>query len=464
MMGALARAEVSEEFAENAAVRPLVVMATENELTQSHVQLALRDMLFGWDESAQLHFRAAVEADDSCALAWLGLMLTEGVTEENRRQLETLLGSDDVAATPPEMSLLMTWLRLLRGERAGAGDEFAERAAQFRADSFSAYWAVLLLHDGYELTGKPRANQTRSLNMARELYERRPDDAYACYLRAWVEESAPEVSDEALAAARKAVTLMPAHPSMQLMLGHLLYRKGLLAEAIEHLREASSRAEELRKNVPCGTFLKTQDGTYPVECCPLEIRAKLYESTLLWISGKERESLLIQASLLKQMRSMESTLKDAPGAVLLRWEAATLPLRLLMLRPSLPSDAQVSAAAQAAMPAQAEKGDALLDVRDCLRFCVVARQRAAAGKVKQAIRCVEAADKSLKRLQEAETQYRGQGAHQLSAWTRACEACTQALLAAKAAAYPETACIWLQSLEQAQRPATLLMPPVLPKP
>ncbi len=441
---------------------PLIVMAADNEESNSCVQLGLRDMLLGWDEQARLHFRAAVTADADCALGWAGLMLTEGATAESRDALERVL-SDGVRMTPAEESLLSTWLRLARGDRSGAGEEFAERAARFRNDILSACWAVLLLHDGYEeIGGKPFANQRRALEIAQQLYERRPGDGLVSYLRAWVEEAAPVPSETALEAARQAAEVMPEHPATQLLYGHFLFRNGQIAGAISALHKAAERAGEARRIVPHGTMEHAGQGLDSPEFWPLEIRAKLYESSLLWIQGKQRESLLIQSDLMKMANQTAAPYAAAPGAVLLHWEARTLPLRLLMLAPKVPSDAQIAAATKASLPQPAAKRDPVLEVRDCLRFCLVARQRAAAGKVAEAIKCIKAAELSFQGLEAARERCAGQGPYILSAWTRAHEACQSALFAAKAAAYPDTSDVWLLSLEKVQKPATMLMPPVLP--
>ncbi len=430
----------------------LLTMASDNAEAKQEIQLAIRDLLMGWDEMARHHFRQAVTADKESALAWCGLMLTEGVTTESHNALEQIL-SDNSPLTPQEGELLTTWLQWLQGDRSGAGELFAKQAEQFRNDVLSACWAIVLLHDGYEeVGGKALPNQQRALDIAQQLYERKSQNPLVSYLRAWVEDSAPQPSEEALSAAQHAAETLAEHPAAQLLYGHLLFRKGSWKEALTHIQKAANLAAEARTNVPCGTM---EQG----EMYPLELRAKLYESTLLWLNGQNRESLLLQSELLKKAHSLTSEAALEPGSVLLHWEAQTLPLRLLMLCPKLPSDAQIAAAVKAVK--QAAK-DPVLELRDCLRFCLVARKRAAAGKRAEALRCIQSAEACMARLSSAREQCAGQGVHVLSAWTRAHEACRLAVLAAKAAAYPDTADIWLQSLESEQKPATLLMPPVLP--
>ncbi len=441
----------------------LITMASDNAEAKQHIQLGVRDFLMGWEEQAGEHFHAAIEAERSSALAWCGLMLVEGATTESRDALAEIF-SEDPVLTPQETALIESWLRLIQAGPVGAGEEFAERAEQYRNDTLSAAWAIRLLHDGYErIGGKALPNQQRALMLAEQLYTRKPQDTLAAYLRAWVEQSAPAPSDTALAAAQHAAETLPEHPATQLLCGHMLYRKGRLKEAIPHLKLAVKQAETSRNNVPHGTMEQRESRKISLEMWPLEVRIKLYLSTLFHLDGQKQASEALQRELLKNAGEVPESQRRTPGAVLLHWEARTLPLRLLMLSPSLPTDAQVHAAVQAATPAGVPAAEPLHELRDCLRFCLVARQRAAAGKGTQARKCLEAAEAAFKRYEASREDCARQGAYVLSAWTRMHAACELALLAAKAAAYPDSAEFWRQSFEEKLRPETLLMPPVLPQ-
>ncbi len=446
----------------HADIAPLVTMVTEDDVAKNAMQNGLRDLLMGWDERARLHFREAVSADADCALAWCGLLLTEGNRTDIREQLSRFM-EQEVRLTPQEAALLSGFLRWAQGDASGAGEEFAERAARYRNDLLSACWAIRLLHNGYEeIGGKPLPRQQRALELAQQLYERFPQDFLVAFMRGWVEESAQRPSAEALSAARFAAQSMPQNPAAQHLYGHLLYRNGQIQDALPYFHSAADFAERERKNVPHGTMEQGKTRSYPLELWPLELRAKLYESTLLWLNGHMRESLLIQSQLLKQAAAVDSRLAQCPGAVLLHWEARTLPLRMLMLNPELPTDKQVAGAVMAATPLITASHDPMLELRDCLRFCLVARQRAAANLSDQAQKCLQTAEKCARRFEAARDLCAGQGSYTLSAWVRGHEACTLALHAAKAEVYPSTADIWLHGLEKGQKTSSMLMPPVLP--
>ncbi len=450
--------------AEEATVTPqpvLLTMATENEDVKAAVLRGMEDTLMGWDERARIHFREALKHEPRNMLAWGGLLLTEGATGETRDALDSIL-LEDVPATPQEMSLLTTWLRLAQGEHYGAGEEFAERASRYRNDILSACWAIVLLHDAYdELNGQPLPHQRKALEIAEQLRAKHPQHPLVAYLRGWVEESAPVPSETALAAAAFAAEAMPEHPAPQQLCGHLYFRTGQLEKAAESFHKASALAGQGRIIVPHGTK-KTADSSVDTGLLsPLEIRAKLYESTVLWLLGKKRESLVLQAELLKNAQEITMDEASTPTGILLLYEARTLPLRLLMLHPQLPTEAQVMAATSATkVPLVLSKGDPLLDYPYCIRYCLVARQRAAEGKTMQAMRCIQYAQECLTRLEKALEEE--QGALLKSALTRACEACGTALLAARAATFEDSSDIWLDSMEKNQRRPSLLMPPVLP--
>ncbi len=432
-------------------------MASATEECCEHVFHGLQDILLGWDESAHARFLAAQAADPDCALAQLGALLTAtGLPDAAQREALEASISHELAMTPAEAALVSTGLVLLSGERETAAQEFRKRVETWRADVLSACWAVLLLHDGYDETGKPLPNQAIALEMIQQLWLKHraghPCSAIVCYLRALMEETAPVVSEEALQSAQQAAYLLPTHPSPRLLWGHLLFRSGRVKESIPHFSKAVELAVAMR-------VAQGDDAKNPPYDWPLEMRARLYESTALWVDGQAKAARKTRRTMNAWPLCVDNP--AAPGNILLRWEANTLPLRVLVLSPKVPYDGEIDAAVKAATPKPSLKDDAVLHLRDCLRFCLVARQRAHASKWADALRCIEAAEKSYKKLEESRTHAEQGGA--LSSWMRACEACEVAINAAKAVSYPSSAEIWRQNCARAQRAASLLMPPAVPE-
>jgi len=408
------------------------------------------DLMLGWEESALLHFRAAVEADEACLLPHAGLLLAD-LHADARDKRDALARSLEQApaATPAESFYLNAFLKLLSRDVSGAAENFCARADRYRADVFSACWGILLLHCidyGYTPEGKPEPFQQRALDRAGALYRACQDNALACFVRAYVEEAAPVVSAEALEAARKAAGLLPGHPAPEHLLGHLLYRSGKAQEAAMHFHRAAELAQ--RDDIPYADSA-------------LLMTARLYESTALWSSWQD-------AAALRTRRAMNAVPLDRarlsrPAVLLQRWEAATLPLRILVKRAAPPTYGEIAAASRAAAPEPPLEDDPALLVRDCLRSVAYVRTKHAAGDKAGTLRSLRLAEEACQRFKATRDKTIAHGLQFITPWMRAEEACEIALSVARAEVYASTAELWKQAERDAARPVSLLMPPPIPE-
>lgn len=430
-----------------------LALASDNEEACQQTSAGMLDLLLGWGESARLHFGQALKADSSCFLAYCGLLLAE--TDSSARQqavgkfMEDLASSREVRATPAESFYMSAFLKLLSHDHLGAAQDFCTRADRFRGDIFSACWGILLLHCldfGYAPDGAIEHWQEQALSRASALFAVHPENAMVCFIRAYIEESAPAPSTEALNAARKSVELLPGHPAPEHLLGHLLYRSGNAHEALPHFRKAAQYAH--RAEIP------PSDAT-------LEMTALLYESTALWADRQDREALRTRRAMNAMALDRDRLL--APGAILQRWEASTLPLRVLVRRENLPTPGELAAAAKAVAIDSSATDDPLLHVRDCLQATLHARLKTAAHDVQGSLRSLKLAEEAIKRLEAAQTRMLGQSPLLLTPWLRAREACQIALYAARAETYPSTADLWKRNENEAVQPISLLLPPTVPQ-
>lgn len=439
------------QLPENAPTALQLPLATSNEEAQKSMQAGMLDLVLGWPESARLHFEKAAQSDDMCSLAYVGLLMTEADADKRERSLAALTERiNNLPATPVETFYLATFLKLLTNDKAGAAEDFCRRAEQYRLDSLSACWGILLLHCsdvGYEEDGKIRPLQQRALELAVSRYEQNPEDALACFVRAYVEESAPQVSEQALEAAQKAVQKLPGHPIPSHLFGHLLYRSGKAAEAVPHLMQAAKLAT--RKDIPEweSSVLMT---------------ARLYVSTALWTAGQDGKALATRKAM--NALPLDREHLHAPAVILQRWEAATLPLRVLVKRPKPAREGLIVAAAKAAQVSPALPGeDPVLYVRDCLRAALYARVRAERKQMSAAASSLKLAEEALLKFEKTREDVLAQGAHYITPWMRAMEACEVALATARADVYTRTADMWRESAARSVRPVTLMMPPVIPE-
>lgn len=427
-----------------------LALATESEEAQKEVQAGLVDLLLGWEESARIRFERAAKADDMCSLAWCGLMMTEADPAARKRSMQELTERiNQLPTTPPEAFYLATFFRLLANDQLGAAEDFIQRAERYRHDVFSACWGILLLHCsdvGYDELGKTLPHQSRALELAGKLYQENPENALVCFVRGYVEEAAPVVSEQAIQAAEKSVRLMPGHPIPQHLYGHLLYRSGSAGEAVSHFMEAVKSAT--RKDIPEweSSVLMT---------------SRLYVSTAMWTAGQSAKALATRRAMNKMPLDREHL--HAPAVILHRWEAATLPLRVLVAGKKVPSIGQITAASSAAEVKPALPGDdPVLLVRDCLRACLYVRLRAKNKDVRNAAKSLALAEEALKQFEQTREDVLARGVHYITPWTRALEACQVALSMARAEVYTRTADMWKESARQAVRPVTLMLPPVIP--
>lgn len=428
-----------------------LALATPEEEARRQTQRGMLDLLLGWDESARVHLKSAMESDSHSALAFCGYLMTQperGEKEKYLNQLAEIL-QKDVPATPAESFYISTFLKLLSGDHLGAADDFCLRADTYRADLFSACWGILLLHcvdQGYGSDGQILPNQKTAVQRADKLYAQFPDDPCVCFVRAYIEKAAPNVSPTALEACQKAVLALPGHPAPEHLLGHLLYRTGRIQESISHFVHAAEFAHG--------------EGIRPEEAA-LEISARLYESTALWSIGHDGEALATRKALNAQ--AINSDVPLPAGSILLKWEAHTLPLRVLVAREKLPSIGEISAASKTVSQICTGNQDPLSHVRGCLSESLYARIKMSTGDLHGALASLQRAEKEWQELEGKRNQIRSMGSRVITPWVRALEACSIALCRAKADIYQSTAEIWNEKAKDSVQPIALVLPPVIPE-
>lgn len=430
-------------------------LATTNPQVAQLVEAGMVDLLLGWEESARRHFIAAiaagVEPGSESMLAHCGVIMSvpdARLKEENRVSLVEQI--DATPATPVEQFYLSAFLKLISREFDAAALDFESRAKRYRADAFSAAWAIMLLHCadvGYDLNGKVNRLQAQALKLAQQAYAEHPENPLICYVRAYIEESAPQVSEEALQAASKALELLPGHPMPYLLMGHLLYRSERAGEAVPYFRKAAELAGKA--------------GIEP-EQERLKMTALLYESTALWSSYQDEAALATRRAM--NAVKLDAGMLATPVMVLRRWEANTLPLRILIRREVAPTVVEIRAASNAATPSPALPGeDAVLVVRDCLRAALYARARMKTADRQNAQKSLALAQQKLNEFEGTQDAVFAQGAEFVTPWYRALEACKLAVLVASSEVYPDPDEFWKKVASGAMRPGTMLLPPPVPE-
>lgn len=447
--GIILTAMAEVESAQNNVPTLAFPLSTDNITTQNECRSALLDLIFGWDESARKHFETALSADETCIFAHAGMCLVGGDTgPDSRAKLKEYIGSSSLL--PQELFLVETMLKLSARDYAGACEDLCKRADQFRADKISAVWAIILLHSidvaYHPETGEPSSFQQQALERISKLCKQYPDDALICYARAYVEQTAPRISSDALASALQAADVYSNHPMPQHLMGHLLSRIGHHQEAAAYFNKAA--------------LLSSQRGLSLHES-PLWWKSRIYEATALWSAGNYGEALKLRKALNAAQVKEEQAL--SPVGILQRWECNTLPLRILVAEQKKLSQGNITAASQAATPHPAWKHfDAVILVRDCLRASLSARLKAQQGKWKEAQHSLNVSQEAFNRFQNSFERVTEQSAYLITPWKRMHEACCIAINLAKAEVYQNTQELWKDNAKAAQTIPHLLLPPVIP--
>lgn len=429
-------------------------LATSNPAVKHETELGFTNLLLGWEEQACYHFARAIEEAEKhgqpCLMSYCGMMLAapeNAAKDANRIALLEALNHSD--ATPIELFYINTFLKLLEGDIAGAAIDFEARAAKYKRDSFSRYWAIMLFHCadvGYDILGRPEQYQARALQLAEEQYRTSPQDFLTCYLRAYIEEAAPEVSEQALESASRAAEMMPEHPMPSLLYGHLLYRSKQIEKAIEPLKKANHLV------VLNDT---TRDGHR------LRMICSLYLATALWTNRDDKDALQQEQVLLKLPHDIES--QSASEMVLLRWEAHTFPLRKSLLNKEVLGVKELRTLLKTLPPLEeTQDKEALRHYRECLKAALYARARMSNNDKKHALQSLKLAKDELAAFEESMDSIFRLGPEYYTPWYRAKEVCQIAVLIAGAEVYPDPDEFWKTVINSTIRPSTMLLPPSVP--
>ncbi len=443
-------AMASAESAQNTVPAFPFALSTENNESKLATQNALLDLLLGWDESARMSFQEAVAHDTDNALAYAGLCLTNPQEQAYREKLKEIFEVSSTQLLPHESFYIESLLKLAAGHYSVACQDFCKHADRFRRDKVANVWAVILLHSTdiayHPETGKPSSTQSEAIRRIGELTANFPNDALVAYARAYIEQSAPEVSGDALAAALQSVEAYPNHPMPHLLMGHLLSRVGQHREAVQYFNHAAVLAAKRGLSI---------------EQSPLWWKARLCEATALWSARDTAKA----NQLIKVLNSspVHESAKLTETSILRRWECNTLPLRLLVADSRVPTQREITTASNIATPKSSWKSnDYVLHVRDCLRASLSVRLKVQQKKWKEANHSLEIAENARKCLEQAYETLADESPSLITPWWRAHEACSIAVNSAKAALYKDTKQIWLDNAAQARKAPNLMLPPVIP--
>lgn len=436
-----------------------VTAATDK--AQEHVNQGLNHLHAGWEFEASRHFAAAMREDPDCLMAHWGMIMsvltpspeTFSVRNAASARFIELLAAGQ--GSKLERGYATGLVSYIQGGPTAAGQAFVKVANEFPNDLQAAIFAALFNRGGYEELGNPTPDQEKAEKSLLALTEKFPTNPVPLNALLTIRAESPDLT-ASVELARKLQAMDPTYPPYLHLLGHYEWRTGnhLAAEA------AFARAASGFKSWMTANKAGVAD-------CPEWIRSETYRVAAIASTGDFDKAYTaareLAATPLPQKR-LNST-----GARMLLWEAKTMPARIL-LRRGLRGNADE--ALHSLPPAKDLKitHDASLAYLwiDGLRLALEARRLIDAGKLAEAAQVVTVISSHGENM--AKSQQLATAGGERPAWNRgfiALQILASDLRGRVAMASPKTmgsAYNWYSSATDLQRPATMMLPPMLLSP
>lgn len=408
---------------------------SSNEEARKLTALGMQDLLLGWTESAEQHFRAALDKDPHQPLACQGLIIIDQTLgrelTENLARFKTAL--INVQMTPIEEFYVSTFAKLIRGNLTDAANDFATRFEKYGRDYFSAYWAIMLLD---------QTDALKARKLSQQLHAAKPDDVLATYLYEYI--TRDELSEEEINTAVSEV-MLPWHPSAHLLAGHKFYNVSQFEKAAEFFKRTVELCEA-RTDIA-------------VENAAMLRSAQSYLISSLWAAGNQTDAQKIRQPLNKLRYS--ATEKCSTGNILLGWEIKTLPLRLLISDAACPNPGDITAAARVATPAGAGQAHPLIHLRNCISACLQVRVYSARKNPGMGQKYMQMAQEQMRLFYETREEVFKQSPAAITPWLRALSACEKSIRIAQYYLYEDLREQWVESYHDVYQPQALLPPSIL---
>lgn len=308
-----------------------LAIATASESAQTHVNMGLNHLHFGWEFEAARHFAAAMREDPNCLLAHWGMVmaLLEGAPETvaNRNAAAERMVSliEDNIGTPLERDYCYALLKQLTDGPAAAADAFRKVASHFPNDMQSGVLVALFTRGGYDVTGEPTPDQENSEKMLLDWIRKMPGNPVPSNALITIRAEAPDLSNT-LVYARALCAAHPDYPPFQHLLGHCEWRCGNHREALNAFSKSAALFEKWM----------TENKISPADC-PEWLDAQCYRIVTLNSMGRRQEAF--DAAIQLSETKIPDDRKNSPGSRALWWDIKTLPARLALDSGTLPESA-----------------------------------------------------------------------------------------------------------------------------
>ncbi|MFT4175162.1 MAG: hypothetical protein QM627_00765 [Luteolibacter sp.] len=429
---------------------------------QREVIAGLNHLNGGWEFEASRHFAAALREDPECLLAHWGMIVaTLAPSPETgpARNVATDRLLDLVnrgVGTELERGYAYGLVKYMEGGPGAASEAFRKVAERFPNDMQATIFYALFTRGGYDALGSATPDQEKAEEILRGLIEKFPESPVPINALLTIRAEAPDLTD-ALPLARKLIQMAPSYAPYHHLLGHYEWRCGNHAKAASAFGRAS------------GLYAKwMRENNATVADCPEWVRSESYRTVAMASKG-DFDTAFASAKRLAVTPFPKERL-SSNGVHLLMWEAKTLPTRLLMRRGA---EGMVPEALAFLPTPEETRGFREKSLSywwiDALRIFLDTQRLLEAGDVEQAratLKVLERHIESMGQLQRTAKMLGEQSS--LSRSFYAVEGIARELRGRLALAGPPetrvTAYNWFRSAADHQKPASLLMPPVILQP
>lgn len=431
----------------------MMMIGSSSPAVQILVLEGMTHLLTFGDMRASLKFDDALRLDPDCLMAhWGRCMSLMGAGPEFQAQrVQSMKRMKELALRPDcpeqERAYADALAVLLMNGPEKARESWKNICTTWKRDPYAPLFYAMLLRDGFDGNGNPGEGQKEAVRVVDAVLKERPDSQAALFMRVLLEEVAPVISPETVETARKAAAANPLSASAQHLLGHCLFRTGDY--------EGASAAFQSSENL-CLAWEKTEN--VPRALNDAYFRSILYRAVSEFCAGhyKKAEAIASRAASVP----LDGKHPLAPGTLLQLWEARTLPVRLMLARPSLPAQAYLLKASPGPLP----KGFPDLSngmtavVTQYMGACCAAGQ----GRPGAVAAGFDKLSGILRLFMEGSEVARRQMS--VSYWARCLQMGSLYSSEIRALMFPDSANVWMSEAIRSQRYSSLLLPPVVPYP
>lgn len=436
-----------------------MAVSSASDDAQAHVNQGLNHLHGGWEFEASRHFAAAMRADPACLLAHWGMVMAllnpSPETGEARNAATDRLYAliEQGQGTELERGYAYGLIKYIEDGPQGAATAFRKVAVKFPNELQAGVFAALFSRSGFDAAGDATPDQEAAEKSLLELVKKHPQSPIPLNALLVIRAEAPDLV-ESLEMARSLCQMTPDYAPVFHLLGHYEWRCGHHGAAASAFGRASSLYQRWMKDNKAG-----------IADCPEWAKAECYR--IVSLVSKGDFDTAYAAARQAASTPIPPDRPSSAGARFLLWDAKTLPARILIHR-GLRGNADEAANS---LP----RPDDMKDYRkhslaywwmDGLRFTLEAHRLIDSGNLEEARNVVAALTQHGEAM--APTQAAAAVSGERSQWIRsfrALEVLASDVRGRLAMAGPigkrETAYNWYASAADRQRPASMLMPPLI---